>query len=56
MQNKRGTTAAFTIFIWGITFVSIKVLIGPFTPVEIMFFRLVLALLARSSNPPHEAG
>ena len=46
MQTKGHLAAFLTIFIWGITFVSIKVLIGPFTPVEIMFFRLVLALLA----------
>jgi drug/metabolite transporter (DMT)-like permease len=46
-KQTQGHLAAFlTIFIWGITFVSIKVLIGPFTPVEIIFFRLALALLA----------
>ncbi len=38
--------AALTIFIWGITFISIKMLLAPFSPVEIMFFRLALALLA----------
>lgn len=46
MQTRGHLAASLTIFIWGITFVSIKVLIGPFTPVEIMFFRLVLAWLA----------
>lgn len=38
--------ALFTIFVWGITFVFIKVLIGPFTPIEIIFYRLSFALLA----------
>ena len=38
--------ALFTIFVWGITFISTKLLLVPFTPVEIMFFRLVLAALA----------
>lgn len=42
-----GHLAAFvTIFIWGITFISIKVLLVDFSPVEILFFRLALALLA----------
>lgn len=39
-------SALFTIFIWGTTFISIKVLLGPFTPVEIMFFRMALAYVA----------
>jgi len=38
--------ALFTISVWGITFISTKVLLVPFSPVEIMFFRLVMALLA----------
>ncbi len=38
--------AFFTIFVWGITFISIKVLLVPFSAVEIMFFRLVLAVAA----------
>lgn len=50
----RGHLAAFiTIFIWGITFISIKVLLVPFTPVEIMFFRSVIALAALLiASPP----
>lgn len=39
-------SAILTIFIWGTTFISIKVLLGLFTPVEIMFFRMVLAYVA----------
>ena len=38
--------AFFTIFVWGITFISIKVLLVPFSPVEIMFYRLILAVVA----------
>ena len=38
--------ATFTISVWGITFISTKFLLGSFTPVEIMAFRLALALLA----------
>lgn len=50
-MSKRKTTlghlsAILTILIWGTTFISIKVLLGPFTPVEIMFFRMVLAYAA----------
>jgi drug/metabolite transporter (DMT)-like permease len=37
--------AFFTIFVWGITFISIKMLLVPFSPVEIMFYRLILAVL-----------
>ena len=37
--------AFFTIFVWGITFINTKLLLGSFTPVEIMFYRLVVALL-----------
>jgi len=45
--------AFFTIFVWAITFISIKVLLVPFTPVEIMFFRLILAVLALFiASPP----
>ncbi len=38
--------AFFTISVWGITFISTKVLLVPFTPVEIMFYRLILGVLA----------
>lgn len=37
--------ASFTIFVWGITFINTKILLVPFSPVEIMFFRFILALL-----------
>ena len=49
--------AFFSIFVWGITFIFTKLLLVPFTPVEIMFYRLVLAVLALFViSPPHLAG
>lgn len=54
-QNQlRGHLAAsITIFVWGITFISIKMLLVSFTPVEIMFYRLSLAVLALFvASPP----
>ena len=45
--------ALFTILIWGITFISTKVLLASFSPVEVMFFRLVFAVLALMiASPP----
>lgn len=45
--------ALFTIAIWGITFISTKVLLVSFSPVEVMFFRLVFAVLALMiASPP----
>lgn len=36
--------AAFvTVFIWGITFISTKILLTDFQPIEILFFRFVMA-------------
>lgn len=38
--------AMFTIFVWGTTFVSTKILLRDFQPVEILFFRFLIGLLA----------
>ena len=38
--------ALFTIVVWGTTFISTKILLTDFTPIEILFFRFVLGLLA----------
>lgn len=47
MGNRIGHPAAFlTILIWGTTFISTKVLLTDFKPVEILFFRFVLGFLA----------
>ena len=56
MQTKRKTghlAALVTILIWGTTFISTKVLLVDFTPVEILFFRFVLGLLALCIVYPH---
>ena len=36
--------AALTILIWGTTFISTKVLLRDFAPVEILFFRFCIGL------------
>lgn len=38
--------AAFTILIWGTTFISTKVLLKAFSPIEILFIRFVVGYLA----------
>lgn len=44
MQDKmKGHCAAFlTILIWGMTFISTKVLLADFLPIEILFFRFII--------------
>ncbi len=39
-------SAFFTIFVWGTTFISTKFLLNDFSPVEVLFFRQILALAA----------
>lgn len=51
MINTRSTAAGhgaalFTILVWGTTFISTKVLLGDFSPFEILFFRFTLGYLA----------
>ena len=48
MENKNYTghfTAALTILIWGTTFISTKVLLEDFQPVEILVFRFILGFV-----------
>lgn len=45
--------AAVTILIWGTTFISTKVLLQAFTPVEILFIRFVMGYLALWLACPH---
>jgi drug/metabolite transporter (DMT)-like permease len=46
-KNTMGHLAALlTVVIWGTTFISTKILLVDFQPVEILFFRFVLGLLA----------
>lgn len=52
-QNIAGhLSALFTIIIWGTTFISTKVLLGDFQPVEILFIRFVIGLAALSAVYP----
>ena len=49
MENKliSGHAAALiTIIIWGTTFISTKILLVDFQPVEILFFRFIMGFLA----------
>ena len=45
--------AAFTVFVWGVTFVSTKVLLADFSPFWILFIRFVLGFLALCCLRPH---
>lgn len=56
MENKRTSgylSALFTIVIWGTTFISTKILLGDFQPVEILFFRFGIGLFALLAAYPH---
>lgn len=44
--NSGHAAAIITIFIWGTTFISTKVLLSSFSPIEILFFRFILGLTA----------
>jgi len=49
MENKKligHFSALLTIIIWGTTFISTKILLTDFKPVEILFFRFVMGFLA----------
>lgn len=45
--------ALITILIWGTTFISTKVLLADFQPIEILFFRFLMGLLALLIAYPH---
>lgn len=55
-MNKKITaghiTALITIVIWGTTFISTKILLTDFTPIEILFFRFLLGLLVLTAAYP----
>lgn len=48
--------ALFTIVIWGTTFISTKVMLVDFQPVEILFFRFVIGFLALVIVYPRRLG
>lgn len=45
--------ALITIVIWGTTFISTKILLTDFQPIEILFFRFVMGFLALLAAYPH---
>ena len=45
-------SAFFTIFVWAVAFISIKLLLTDFTPIEIMLYRLILAYLVLLAASP----
>lgn len=56
MENKNTVghlVAILTIFIWGTTFISTKILLNDFTPIEILFFRFTMGLIALMLVYPH---
>lgn len=56
MENKQTAghlSALLTIIIWGTTFISTKILLTDFQPVEILFFRFVMGLLVLLLVYPH---
>lgn len=57
MRNKQAighSAALFTIFIWGTTFISTKLLLVDFAPLEILLIRFVLGYLALWLLYPHK--
>ncbi len=52
-QKMGHLSALLTVAIWGTTFISTKVLLVDFQPVEILFFRFILGLLALFLACPH---
>ncbi len=56
MGNRRSAghlAALFTIIVWGTTFISTKVLLVDFRPLEILFFRFVMGFAALFLVCPH---
>lgn len=45
-MKKAHLFAAFTIFVWGTTYISTKILLGTFSPLEIMMLRSFMAVIA----------
>ena len=59
MNKRTGTghiTALITIVIWGTTFISTKILLADFTPIEILFFRFLFGLLVLITVYPKRLG
>lgn len=57
MNNKNTfghISAILTVLIWGTTFISTKILLAHFTPIEILFFRFTLGFIALLLIYPHK--
>ena len=53
-SDMKGHLAAFvTIFIWGTTFISTKVLLKSFSPIEILFIRCLIGYATLWLVYPH---
>lgn len=55
-ENKRFAghfSAVFTIIIWGTTFISTKILLNNYRPIEILFFRFMIGLFILTIVYPH---
>lgn len=56
MENKKTAghlLALLTVIIWGTTFISTKILLADFQPVEILFLRFIMGFLALLAAYPH---
>ena len=52
-RNAGYLAAVFTVCVWGLTFVSTKVLLADLLPIEILFIRFVAGLVALTVLRPH---
>lgn len=53
MKTRGHLLALFTIIIWGTTFISTKILLTDFQPIEILLFRFLIGLIALCVAKPH---
>ncbi len=51
-MNKGYIASSVTVLIWGLTFISTKILLGTFTPVEILFIRFAVGTLVLFAAVP----
>lgn len=57
MENKQLTghiLALVTVLFWGTTFISTKILLNDFSPVEIQFYRFIIGLAALAVVYPYK--
>lgn len=51
-ESKGHIFAILTVFIWGTTFISTKILLVDFSPVELLIYRFLIGFLALSLVVP----